>query len=156
MNKIRRNITAGGGMCVLFLLQIITASGTMNFLFFPAVSLYLATYMTTPFAFIVGVFMGSIWDSISLAPFGMYALGLGGAMGGASLYMKLMDERNRAARGFAAILMWGAYALVLGIVYVLLGKETQVIMPHGYDSLMGFFVLLAVTSSHYIYKNYRG
>src|SRR3989344_1051196 len=148
MNKMIRNIIAGGGVGTLFLLQIIGASGTMNFLFFPAASLYIATYMTAPLAFVLGVFVGSIWDSISLAPFGAYALGLGGGMGGASLYMRFVDERNMAAHSFVAFFFWGIFTSVFGILYFVLGKGMQVITLHGYDSLIGFFVLAVLAGCH--------
>jgi len=149
-------MAAGGGVGALFLFQIIVASGSPNFLFFPAASLYLATYMTPPFAFVLGVLMGSIWDSVSLAPFGVHALGLGGSMAGVSLYMKLMDERSIAARGFVASLVWGIYTIVLGALYLFLEKESQVIMLYGYDSLLGFLTLLVAMGSHVVLlKLYR-
>lgn len=152
MNKMLQNMAAGGGVGVLFLLQIIVASGTANFLFFPAASLYLATYMTPSFAFVLGVLLGSIWNSVSLLPFGLYALGLGGSMGGACLYMKLMDERNIVARGFVTVLLWGIYTIVLGGTYLFLEKESQVIILHGYDSLVGFLILLGATGSHVVLR----
>ncbi len=152
MNKIVQNMAAGGGTGVLFLLQIIVASGTMNFLFFPAISLYLATYMTASFAFIIGILAGSIWDSMSLAPFGVHALLLGGCMGSASFSMRFMDERNIAAHGFAAFFFWGIYSIILGAVYFLLEKESHVIVLQGHDALAGFSVLIAASAGHLILR----
>lgn len=152
MNKVLKNMAAGGGVGILFLLQVIVASGTANFLFFPAASLYLATYMTPPFAFVLGVFLGGVWNSVSLAPFGLYALGLGGSMGGVSLYMKLMDERSIAARWFVASLLWGMCTIILGAVYFFLEKESQVIILYGYDSLVGFLILLGVMAGHMVLR----
>ena len=144
MSKGLQNMAAGGGVGIFFLLQISVASGATSFLFFPAAALYLATYMTAYFAFVTGVLIGSMWDSVSLAPFGVYALGLGAAMGGASVCMRLVDERSMVARGFVSSLLWVTYVIVLGVMYLFWEKETYVFMLLRYDGLVGFIVLLAI------------
>lgn len=150
MSKGLRNMAAGGGAGILFLLQISFASSSVSFLFFPAAVLYLATYTTAYFAFATGVLMGSVWDSISLGPFGVYALGLGMAMGGASACMRLVDERSLIARVFVSSLLWIMYVATLGVVYLFLEKETLAFMLFGYDAMVGFIVLLTVGSGCFV------
>ena len=155
MNNALQNLAASGGIGILFLFQFFLSAGNMNFLLFPAGSLYLATFMNTPMAIAAGVLVGSLWDSVSPLPFGMYMLLFGGTMGSISFFMKLVDERNITAHGFAAACSWGLYGMTLGIIYFLLEKEYRVFILHGYDMLAGFFVLLLLTIIHACIRNLR-
>ena len=65
-------------------------------------------------------------------------------MGGASVCMRLVDERSMVARGFVSSLLWVTYVIVLGVMYLFWEKETYVFMLLRYDGLVGFIVLLAI------------
>lgn len=139
---------AGFGTCAIFLLQVAGGAANASILLFPAAAFYLATYMTVIFASIFGILIGGIWDSVSLMPFGVHALGLGACMGFASFYMRSVDERKAGAHGYVASLLWGVYAIMLGIVYMLEGNKIQGLMLLGIDWITGFLVLILFTFAH--------
>lgn len=147
MNKVSYNTAAVSAVVGLFLLQASVAGSMPYFLFFPAVSLYLATYMTNPVAFLVGVFIGSVWDSMSLMSSVFYALVFGISMGGVSFCMKIMDERNVLARGFITCCFLLFYGVFLGLLFFFFGKERDILLLHTYDILVSMCVLLGIIST---------
>ncbi|OGZ45039.1 MAG: hypothetical protein A3J54_03275 [Candidatus Ryanbacteria bacterium RIFCSPHIGHO2_02_FULL_45_13b] len=144
MNKTWQNTLAASGSFGLLLLQISAATGTMNFLFFPVVSFYLATYMTAPLAFMVGVFMGSILDSVSLVSSAFYAFVFGISMGGVSLCMSVIDERNAFARGFVTCCFLLLYSIVLGLLFFFLEKDPRIFILQAHDTLLGSLILFII------------
>ena len=148
MNNGIKNVLAGLGACIILLLQVAGGAANIRVLLFPTAVLYLATYMTVPFASILGILMGSVWDSVSLMPFGIHALGLGACMGFASFYMRSVDERKASARGYVASLLWGLYMIILGTVYILEGNAIQIFTLLGLDWVTGFLVLMLFTFGH--------
>lgn len=154
MSNIKKNILAAVSGGILLFLQFAVAPYAPGFFFFPAAAFYVATFLPISYAIFLGLLAGSVFDSLSLLPFGAYIIGMGGGMGGASYVMRIVDERKASARGVVACVLLVAYAAFISMVYIAAGYSRHAIVAHIYDVATAVGFLFVILCSHMLLQKW--
>jgi len=139
-------------LIIAFFLQFAVSRAVQGIFFFPAVALYAATFLSVPYAVFMGVLFGSVLDSFSPMPFGIYAIGMGSSMATAAFGMRFLDERRIVTHAFAALVVLGVFTAMGEVLYFVFGYAADEILLYARESAVAAIALGILAGLHGLIK----